>query len=294
MDQSVPSKERFSVHRDITDKIVSAIEAGAGDFIMPWHRRGPSIGRPTNAATTLKYRGVNVIALWAEGMLRSYESGLWASYQQWQKIGAQVRKGQRGTTIVFYKDLGVDVVEDEEQRRLVARASRVFNADQVDGWQPPATSPTAEIERIESAEYLLQVSGAQVRHGAGGACYRFREDLIEMPDRERFLGTPTSSPAESYYSTLLHELTHWTGAPHRLDRQLANRFGDEAYATEELVAELGAAFLCADLGISNEPRADHAAYVGHWLKVLADDPKAIFAASTQAVRSTDFLHHFTG
>ena len=111
-----------------------------------------------------------------------------------------------------------------------------------------------------------------------------------MPERSAFVGTPISSPTESYYATLLHELTHWTGAPHRLNRTVGQQFGDEAYAAEELVAELGAAFLCADLGIANEPRADHAAYAANWLKILADDRKAIFNAAREANHATACLH----
>jgi antirestriction protein ArdC len=292
----VPSKPRLDVYQSVTDKIIEAIEAGAGPFVMPWHSRGPSIGRPKNAATGMTYQGVNVIGLWAEAMLSHFQSGHWASFQQWQKLGARVRRGERGTVIVFFRELApveeLAPAEDEEGpvRRLVARASYVFNAAQVDGWEAPtpAAGPGADV--LENVEAFVGGTGAVVRHGGDTACYRIREDAILIPDRSRFLGTPTSSPTHSYYATLLHELTHWTGAEHRLNRTFGERFGDQAYAAEELVAELGAAFLCADLGIANDPRPDHAAYVANWLKILGRDRKAIFTAAREANLAAACLH----
>jgi antirestriction protein ArdC len=128
-----------------------------------------------------------------------------------------------------------------------------------------------------------------VKHGGERAFYRPADDIIQMPERERFLGTETSTPTEAYYGTLLHELTHWTGAKKRCDREFGKRFGDQAYAMEELVAELGAAFLCADLGISVTPRQDHAAYIDNWLSVLKADKKAIFTAASKAAQASDYL-----
>jgi antirestriction protein ArdC len=137
----------------------------------------------------------------------------------------------------------------------------------VDGYVPPVPEARSEVEAIQEVEAFVEAVGATVIHGQM-ACYRRKSDVIEMPRRDRFIGSGTSSPTESYYATLLHELTHWSGAAHRLNRTFGKRHGDEAYAMEELVAELGAAFLCAMLGITSEPRTDHAAYVASWLKVL--------------------------
>jgi antirestriction protein ArdC len=291
MSTTVPST-KFDVYRAITDKIVQAIEAGAGAFVMPWHSQGAPIGRPTNAATGMSYRGVNVVALWAESVMSGFGSGTWASFRQWQKLGAQVRKGEHGATIVFYKKLDVDETNEDEGkgRRMVARASHVFNSAQVDGWATPTPEVSDPARVLDEVAAFVASIGANIRYVRGGACYRRSEDLIEMPYPGLFMGSPTSTPTESYYSTLLHELTHWTGASHRLDREFGKRFGDQAYAFEELIAELGAAFLCADLDVTNDPRPDHAAYVGLWLKVLGTNPKALFTAARQATLAAEYLH----
>lgn len=298
MQSEVHFVERFDVHRTVTDKIVAAIEAGAGEFVMPWHRVTPGTGRPANAASRMKYRGINVVALWAEAMVSGYGSGWWATYEQWKRLGAQVRKGEHGTTIVFYKQLSPTEVEDDDEsgseRRLVARAFRVFNQDQIAGWDPPTPLTANLVETLEQAEAFVASTRATIRHGGNAACYLSKEDAIKMPRRGAFVGSPTCTATEAYYSTLLHELTHWSGAKHRLDRQFGERFGDDAYAMEELVAELGAAFLCADLEITNEPRPDHAAYLATWLKVLGDDPRAIFLAARSASNAAAYLGALVG
>lgn len=279
------TKPRFDVYQAVTDKIIEAIEASAGDFVMPWHGRGIAEGRPTNAYTHCVYRGVNVLALWAEAMLKGYRSRYWASYDQWKKIRGQVRKGEQGALVVFYKQIDREPGELDlgpPTTRWMARASKVFNADQVDWHQHGNIPPTDPAQIIEQAEQLVSATRANIRYGGDVAGYVPAEDMILMPERERFVGSPTSSPTESYYAVHFHELTHWSGAPHRLDRDLTGRFGDQAYAAEELVAELGAAFLCADLEIANEPRPDHATYVAHWLKLLKGDRRAVFTAAQRA------------
>lgn len=295
MQTSVPSNDRFDLYRTVTDKIVAAIEAGAGTFVMPWHV-GAATGRPTNALTGHGYRGVNVLALWAEACMSGYGTGWWASYRQWERLGAQVRRGEHGTVIVFYNRLDTaptDELDESDRFRLVARASRVFNLDQVDGWQPPGPAPVSMVEALADVEAFVAATKATVVHGGSRACYRRDCDRIELPDLDRFRGSLTSSASEAYYGTLLHELTHWSGAPHRLNRTFGTRFGDNDYAVEELVAEIGAAFLCADLGIANEPRPDHAAYVASWLEVLNDDRRAIFTAAARANDATAYLQNFS-
>jgi antirestriction protein ArdC len=290
-------KSPADVHQTITRRIIEAIEAGAGEFVMPWHHAGPDLGRPTNAETGKRYQGTNVVALWAEGMLKKFSSGHWATYRQWQGVGAQVRRGERSAVVVFYKKL--DAADDEGSEtpslRMVARASRVFNADQVDGWsvsaQPDLQFPAEELPTVEA---FVAATKAKIRSGGNMACYRLQHDWIDLPARSRFVGTPTSTPTESYYATLLHELVHWTGAKHRLDRTFGAKFGDAAYAAEELVAELGAAFLCADLKVSNEPRPDHAAYVNVWLQILEADPRAIFTAARLADQASKYLFELPG
>jgi antirestriction protein ArdC len=280
------------VYEAITNRVIAAIEEGAGRWQMPWHRSG--VSRPVNAHTKKSYRGVNVVALWAAAGAYGYSSGFWATYKQWRHVEAQVRKGERASLIVFWKELEREV-EDEEtgerelRKTLFARASWVFNSDQVDGWAPPAAPKRNPVEAIDQAEAFTAASGADIRHGGDRAYYRGSDDHVQIPDRERFTGSATSTPTEAYYATLLHELTHWTGHESRLDRDLSGRFGNEAYAMEELVAELGAAFLCADLSITNTPRPDHAAYIGNWLDVLKRDKRAIFTAARKAAQATDYL-----
>jgi antirestriction protein ArdC len=285
-----PSK--FSVYAALTAKIVRAM-ALAGSWRMPWHTQGRALSMPINAATRNPYRGVNVLSLWADAMGRGYSRPHWASYRQWQGMNAQVRSGERGSMIVFYRKLEPSDNEHEltDLPHYLARAYWVFNIAQVDGAGEEPPSPGEPVATDEKLDAFVQATGARVRDGSVAARYRTDLDLIEMPDRGCFRGTRTSTSTQAYYGVLLHELTHWTGAAHRLDRQFGKRFGDNAYAFEELVAELGAAFLCAAFGIANEPRPDHAAYLAAWLNVLKQDQRAIFTASGKAQEAIEFLSH---
>lgn len=291
--QEVPIVTQKSVHVRITEEIAAAIAAGAPRYEMPWHGSGLRRGRPVNAASRIPYRGVNVLALWIAAEKRGYSNGAWATYRQWTALDAQVRKGESGSLIVFFKEVERtrvnDTGDEATDNYLVARGSWVFNADQVKGWQAPPPPPRNPVEVLMKAEVFVQATGADIREGGEMACYLPAADYIEMPEHDRFTGTATSSATESFYATLLHELTHWTGHEKRLDRDLTGRFGENAYAMEELVAELGSAFLCADLGITNSPRPDHAAYVGNWIRVLDSDPRAIFLASARAGAAVDYL-----
>ncbi|WMS45327.1 zincin-like metallopeptidase domain-containing protein (plasmid) [Acuticoccus sp. MNP-M23] len=284
--------DRFDVHQHITDQIVTAIEAGADNWQMPWHRSAHAITRPQNIASGKGYRGINVLSLWVAAAANDYAHGMWGTYKQWQEHGAQVKKGEKSSVIVFYKELERAREDDpsETETVLFARASRVFNAAQVEGFTVEDEAPTEDrIEPVDAAEAFTAATGAMVNIGGERAFYRPAKDRIQMPDRERFTGTATSNPTEAWYGTLLHEICHWSGAAHRLDRQLSTRFGDDAYAAEELIAELGAAFLCADLGITSEPRPDHAAYLASWLKILKADKKAVFTAASAAGKAADYL-----
>lgn len=286
-------EQRLDIHQHITDQIVAAIEAGAGEFRLPWHRSAGNIMRPVNIASKKAYRGVNILTLWATADAKGFESGTWGTYKQWAEAGAQVKKGEKAAHIVFYKEftVGGDEGSDDAETRLLARATAVFAAEQVEGYAAPALPepPATVLTPIEHAEAFVAATGATIQHGGTRAFYRPSTDSIQLPPPEAFVGTTTSSPAEAYYSTKLHELTHWTGIEARCNRQLGRRFGDDAYAMEELVAELGAAFLCADLGISDAPRADHAQYLDNWLRVLKADKKAIFTAASKASEAAAFL-----
>ena len=294
MKTSKRNTTRPDIHAEITNSIVAAIEAGTDRWQMPWHRTGRAFERPRNATTKNRYNGVNIVALWAYSDHYGFTSPLWATYRQWQSIGAQVRKGERASPVVFYKPIDVEANDDDEtgtETHLFARASRVFNADQVDGFEDEDTTPSSpdQTDRLDQAEAFIAASRADIRHGGDRAYYSPSTDFIRIPSRDRFTATETSSATEGYYATLLHELTHWTGNSSRCDRDLSGRFGNSAYAIEELIADLGAAFLCSDLTITAQPRADHACYLASWLKVLKDDTKAIFTAASKASAAADFL-----
>lgn len=285
-----------TIYDTITTRIVTAIEAGADKWIMPWHRQGAGNSMPVNASTGNGYQGANVLVLWSEQQAHGYTGATWATYKQWQALGAQVRKGERGTACIKWKEIEdkrrtADADQEGARRTLIGLGFSLFNADQVDGWSAAVPQPdmTDKVQRLAHADQVIAASGAKISHAGARAFYRHSTDEVVLPETWRFIDTKTSSATEGYYGTLLHELTHWTSHKSRCDRQLGKRFGDEAYAAEELVAELGAAFLCARLGIENEPRPDHASYLASWLKVLKNDNRAIFTAASQAQKACDFL-----
>ncbi|AVF03604.1 MULTISPECIES: ArdC family protein [Devosia] len=282
---------KFDVHQEITDRIIAAIES-AGAFQLPWSRSGTgNIARPVNVASGKPYNGVNVLGLWSSAMVSGFSSSLWGTYRQWQQAGGQVRKGEKASPVVFYKTIEVSSSDEDDEpgERLFARASFVFNRAQVDELAEELEAGQACFDPIEHADRFVAAVGAHIEEGGDRACYIPSLDKIVMPERSRFIRTDTASAAHGYYATLLHELVHWTSPKSRLDRSLSGRFGSEAYAIEELIAELGAAFLCADLAIAAEPRADHAAYIKSWLTVLKADKKAIFTAASKASEAANWL-----
>lgn len=293
---STPSP-KFDVHQAITDRIVAAVE-NAGEFKLPWisDRRG-SHARPVNVASQNPYNGVNILSLWISCLAADYPSNLWGTYRQWKERGAQVRRGEKSSLVVFYKTYEVeetnpDTGEREAGERFAARASHVFNAAQVEGFGTNPAEPIPEapvFDPVVRAEAFAKATGAVIEETGDRACYIPSLDCIRMPERRRFTGTETTTPAEGFYSTLCHELVHWSGAKSRLDRDLSGRFGKEAYAMEELVAELGAAFLCSDLAITPEPRIDHAQYIASWLKALKGDKRAVFTAAAKASEAAGWL-----
>jgi antirestriction protein ArdC len=275
----------FNIHQAITDKIIAAIEQGAGTYRMPWVQ---TKGVPRNATTQKTYRGINVLSLWIAAMAGGYSTDLWASFEQWKKAGSNVRKGEKGTLIVFYKQLDLRQEDDDTDRTvLYARASHVFNASQVDG-ATLAVADTPLFATDETIDCLVTRTGAVIRHGGEQACYSPSRDEIHLPDRARFIGTSSSSPRETYYATLFHELGHWTGHQSRLARTFG-RWGQHDYHFEELVAELTAAFLCAETGLTNDVRPDHAQYIEGYLKLLKSSDKVIFSAAAAASKAADLI-----
>ena len=288
---------RVDIHALITDQIVSAIEAGAGTFKMPWHRARGSLMRPVNVASGKAYQGVNIITLWVAGEARGYSAPIWGTFKQWLDAGYPVRKGEKSVLGVFYKDLQIeetsDTGETSERKVGMARAFPLFNCAQVEGFAAPEESFTpAVFEPHPRVEALISTSAASIVYGGDRAFYAPSIDRVHIPELTRFTGTETMSAAEAYDATRLHELVHWTGAKHRLDRAFGERFGDKAYGFEELVAELGAAYLCAELGVTPIARPDHAQYLASWLEVMKADKRAIFTAAGQAQRAASYLMQF--
>jgi antirestriction protein ArdC len=285
------SLDRTDIYARITAEIVAAIEAGAGEWRMPWHHTGASTARPINLASRKGYRGVNVLALWIAAQANGYSTGLWCTFRQWQAAGAQVRKGERATAIVFWKTSRPGQVDDSDQDdgeherpRFFARGYSVFNQAQVDGYAAPEVPVLSETERLAHAEAFYANLGIPTIYQGAEAYYLPSKDTVFMPPFEAFHDAP------SHYSTRFHEGVHATSAKHRCDRELSGRFGSEAYAMEELCADVGSALILADLGIAVHPRPDHAAYIASWLKVLKNDTSAIFTAASKAQAAADWMH----
>lgn len=250
------------------------------------------IVRPLRA-NGIPYQSINVLMLWSEAVAKSYASPIWMTYRQAQELAAHVRKGEEGSLVVYAdKIIRTETSEPgEKARRAIPfmKGYTVFNTEQIEGlpeqYYPKPGPRTEPVPRIARADAFVSATGAVIRHGGNVACYNVTLDYVQMPVIEAF------KDAESYYATLAHELTHWTRHETRLNRDFGRkRFGDEGYAFEELVAELGSAFLSTDLDLTPEVRADHAAYIGSWIKVLKNDKRAIFTAASHAQRAADFLH----
>jgi antirestriction protein ArdC len=290
------------IYQSVTDRMIAALERGAPPWVKPWKSdgtRGP-FELDVNHVTGRAYNGTNLLVLWDQRMQRGYERAEWLTYKQATEAGGQVRRGEKGAQVVFWKfrDMPSGAPQDASdtseaseasegepgrtRRAALARAYTVFNVEQCDGLTIETVDFGCPIEtRLANAQAFCDATGARVVHGGNLAGYLPMTDVIRMPTVESF------DTQEHYFATKLHELTHWTGHATRCDRQLKNRFGDAAYAAEELIAELGAAFACAALGITGDLR--HAGYIEHWLKVLREDSRAIFTAASQARKAHEYL-----
>lgn len=289
---------RADLYARVTNAIVAELEAGVRPWTKPWsaeHLAG-RISRPLRA-TGQPYSGINVILLWAEAVARGFAAPIWITFRQAQALGAHVRKGERGTTVVYANRIvrsETDQTGEAVERSIpFLKAYSVFNVEQVEGlpthFHAPAEPRLPPSERIAHVEAFFSATGADIRHAGTSAYYAIGSDHVQMPPFECF------ADPESYYATLAHECVHWTRHLRRLDRDFGRtRWGDEGYAREELVAELGAAFLCADLGLELTPRPDHASYLASWLQVLKGDSRFIFTAAAHAQRACDHLHAAAG
>ncbi|MBV9510540.1 MAG: DUF1738 domain-containing protein [Caulobacteraceae bacterium] len=284
---------RGSLYQEVTDAIIAQLEAGRAPWVQPWDAAAARPGLPRNAATGRDYSGVNVLILWGAVIAQGYPSQGWLTFRQALKVGGCVRKGERGTPVVF-ADRFIPKAE-------IARAARdggepgavpflkrftVFNLAQCEGLDGLAAEPAPLPEReiIPHAEALIAATGADVRVGGGEAFYAPSADFIQVPPQ------PAFREQINYYRTCFHELSHWTGHPSRLSRDQSGARRSHPYAREELVAEMGAAFVCASLGVV--PTVRHADYLAGWLALLREDNRAIFRAASQASKAADFLSAF--
>jgi len=290
---------KADVYTRVTDRIIAALEAGTRPWLKPWESvtdgRSPLLPLRSNGTP---YRGINVLLLWGDAMDKGFTCNTWMTYKQAEERGAHIRKGEHGSTVV-YADRATtletnDKGEEVERGFAFMKAYTVFNVEQIEGlpssfYEPPAPRDESHtVVMIAEAEEFFACTGATFRHGGDRAFYTTAGDFIQLPPVQAF------RDGESYTATKAHELIHWTGHKDRMAREFGKRFGDKAYAFEELVAELGSAFLCAELGVTPEPREDHAAYLASWLKVLREDKRAIFSAAAHAQRAADFLRQLQG
>ena len=288
------TKPQRDIYQEITGKIVAQLESGIRPWLKPWNAEHAAgrITRPLRHNGE-RYNGINILMLWAAAEEQGFESPYWLTFKQAQSLGGHVRKGEKGSPVVYastFDKTDTDSDGDEVARKIpFLKQYTVFAADQCEGLpahyyelkQPPSES----IERLETADAFFNASGAEIREGGAKAYYAIGSDHIQMPKLECF------RDAQSHAATLAHELCHWTRHPTRLDRDLGRKkWGDEGYAMEELVAELGSAFLCADLSITPEVMPNHASYLASWLKVLKEDKRAIFSAASLASKAVEYLH----
>ncbi|MES2206768.1 MAG: zincin-like metallopeptidase domain-containing protein [Pseudomonadota bacterium] len=272
---------KIDIYTEITNEIINIIEAGQATHGCVWDK-GAS-GLPVNHGTKQNYSGINVLLLWNSAFKQSFTSSHWLTYKQAQELGGKVKKGSKGTPCIFFNHMKKEskTNPDEIERIPFIKPFTVFNLDQIDGLEQEETPQN--YFNHEASENLLKHSGAKIIELGTRACYVPSKDTIFMPERHLF------TDEKDFYSVAFHELTHWTGAKKRLNRDFSGRFGSESYAFEELIAELGASFLCSDHGFTAKTLPDHAGYLESWLKVLKNDKKAIFTAASQASKAHAFI-----
>ncbi|MDM2812399.1 zincin-like metallopeptidase domain-containing protein [Citrobacter sp. Cpo103] len=286
LEQSGSSKTKFSktdIYQTVTDNIISALEAGVKPWSCPWQRVPGMSGLPSNYATGTAYSGMNIMLLWGSASEQGFNDSRWMTYKQAQAEGGQVRKGEHGTTAIFYATLEKESEDGEIVQIPMLKTFTVFNVQQIDGL-PLTTetiSPDATFDPLPEAENLIRKSGANIIEKGQNAFFQPSTDEVWLPERHLF------SDAANFYATGLHELVHWSGGKKRLNREMKGKFGSADYAEEELVAELGSAFLMADLGIVGE--VQHESYIASWLQALKNDKRYVFKAVSAASKAHSYL-----
>lgn len=287
-----PQSKYRDIHQEVTDIIINQLEKGTIPWRQPWQGQSNGFELPFNAISNNFYQGINIVLLWGASIDKKFDSAEWATFKQWSEQKESIRKGEKSSMIVYY-----DFIEKEENDEIkkipFLKAYNVFNRCQLNSYKPNENKPTIEtlplVQRIETVDNFVDNTQAVIEHGKDGAFYRPSEDKIYMPAIEAFCDTPNCTATEGFYSTLLHELVHWSGAENRLNRTKGKKFGDNAYALEELVAELGAAFLCSEFNISTIEKGDHANYIANWLKVLKNNKHCIVTAASEASKAVNYM-----
>lgn len=274
---------KIKVYEIITNKILEKLEKGT----VPWHKPWVGGDRPMNLITKKPYRGINTFML----SMSDYKSPYWATYKQIVQLGGQVNKGEKGTPVIFWKFMDKEIEEDDGSISMahfpLMRYYTVFNLDQTTGLEShiPETKKLGKNDAIKACENVVNhmPKRPEIVFDKQRACYHPKEDYVNMPKMETF------DNSEAYYSTLFHELTHSTGHEKRLKRNLNNFHGDELYSKEELIAEMGAAFLCGHCQIENKLIDNSASYIQSWLEALKNDKQMVIQAGGQAQKAADFI-----
>ncbi len=285
---------KSDIYSRVTNRIIEQLEQGVRPWMKPWNAEHAAgrITRPLRH-NGVAYQGINILMLWDSAETQGFAAPIWLTFKQALELGGHVTKGEKGTPVVYastFKKTGEDDKGNElEQDIPFLKQYTVFNADQCEGLPDHFSQlkqvPSEQLEPIAIAEEFFNHTNADIREGGTKAYYAIGDDYVRMPHLQTFCD------AESHAATLAHELCHWTRHTSRLNRDLGRKkFGDAGYAAEELVAEMGSAFLCADLGITPEVQENHAAYIESWLTVLKNDKRAVFSAASHASKAVEFLH----
>jgi len=291
------TKERFDLRQTVTDIIIKQLEAGTVPWEKPWTGgKGSLLKIPKNGTTGKTYEGVNIVLLWGAALESGYQTNEWATFKQWSKQNETIRQEElkKGRMIVYY-ELKEQEVDGELKKYPMLKYSRVFNKAQLQSYCPYTEMVNVNKEnkplfqRLALVDQFVENTKITIEEKGFDACYIPSEDKILMPSPELFIDTEKCSAQEGYYSVLTHEMIHLSGHEKRLNRDFGKKFGDQKFAVEELVAELGAAFLCAELEITTPERKNHAGYIAHWLKVLRDDKQYIFSAASAANKAVDYF-----
>lgn len=279
-------KNNFDVYQFVTDKIISALETGVKPWVCPWENAAGMNVMPVSFTSRENYNGINILLLWSAAAENGFTSKYWLTYKQAVANGGQVRKGEKGTRIIYYSVMEKENAKGEEEKIPFIKSFVVFNLDQVDGIEDPNPivfdNANDDFKSHDEADLFIKASGADITERGNKAFFRPSTDEIYVPPRDQFKNEC------DFYATTLHELTHWTGGKKRLDRSMVGEFGSKDYAFEELIAELGAAFCIATLGIVGD--CQHESYIASWLKALKNDKKYIFKAASQASKAHKFLN----